>query len=101
MCVANQKCVAMCNVVLHDSEIRRSDIGSISYSKTFVAITYTYLLLLVLVQYNMMNDNCSVGIAGGWGFNPHLMSSTPLVALVYLSWGVRCNLTDRKNVKKY
>ena len=38
----------------------------------------------------------SVGIAG-WvgGFNPHLISSNPLVALVYLSWGLDVTLTDR------
>ena len=33
----------------------------------------------------------SMGISGGGGFNHQLMSSTPFVALVCLSWGVRCN----------
>ena len=44
----------------------------------------------------------SVGIAGGLGDStlPHLMSSTPLVALVSLSWeGSGATPTNRKNVK--
>jgi len=42
----------------------------------------------------------SVGIAGAGVFNPHLMSSTPLVALVYLSWGSDKTHTDRKKMSK-
>jgi len=35
----------------------------------------------------------------GWGSTPQLISSTSLVALVYLYWGSLCNPIDRKNVK--
>jgi len=39
------------------------------------------------------------GDIGGGGSTPNLMSSSPLIALVYLYWESDVTPTDRKNVK--
>jgi len=82
----------------HEAEYNFGGLAEASLSTSFgwvafLVFLYFFCFLTTLnISRGINLSTSNVGIAGELGGStPHLMSSTPLVALIYLSWEIRYN----------